>query len=92
MSAKREAREKEEHQALLKWSKDREEQHKKEKTVRRFIHYPLWFISIIAAANVVDTNAGFVALWFGWIPCWVIANFLSKFIVKSPKEKGGEED
>jgi hypothetical protein len=62
-----------------------EKQHKKEKTVRRVIHYPLWLCATIVVEIHVQglfhgrgPEALFPMLLFGWIPCWVIAYFLSE--------------
>ena len=56
-----------------------EKQHKKEKTVRRVIHYPLWFISTMVAGNIDEGYAGLMIV-FGWIPCWIFAAFTSGII------------
>jgi hypothetical protein len=68
------------------------EHEKNEKTVRRVIHYPLWFIVVIVAFSI-ESGKGWVAIVFGWIPCWVFAYFLSKLIdYVGLIDKDGEED
>ena len=92
LAARRRAKEEKEYQRNLKSLAAHESRLKKENTVRRFIHYPLYY-SVVIVAFSIESGKGWVAIVFGWIPCWVIAYFLSKLIdYVGLIDKDGEED